>query len=181
MRTLLVCLLSLVALSGCAAGHMLERGTSPTLAASPESANLVIIRDTRLGFAIAVWNYLDEKMIGETKGGTYFVTKVKPGPHWVVASSENTLALRFDFEPGKTYYLRQDIWMGVWRARAGFTPLDPKEAKEAIESCTYWELDPGNPGEDIDAELLKQAIADYEDGIKNDPEAYKAALEYKGY
>jgi hypothetical protein len=53
----------------------------------------VIIRDYFMGNAIVFWNYLDGKLIGETKGKTYFVTNVQSGPHYVIVATENT-ALR---------------------------------------------------------------------------------------
>jgi hypothetical protein len=145
-------------------------------------ATLVIIRDTSFGFAIVFWNYLDGKLIGETKGKTYFVTRVKPGPHYVVVATENTAVAHLDFQPGKTYYLREGVLMGLWRARtSGFSPMTQQEAVEAMKSCTYMEYDPKRGGEDMDPKLYQQAIADYHTEVKQNPAGFKDMLEYKGY
>jgi Protein of unknown function (DUF2846) len=169
-------------ISGCATSHMIapERKLDPK--ARPDKATLVIIRDTSFGFAIVFWHYLDGKFIGETKGKSYFVTNVNPGPHYIMVSTENTAVAHFDFKPGKIYYLQEGVIMGMWRARtSGFWPLNPQEAAEAMKACAYWEYDPNTKGEDMDAKLYQQAIADYQMEVKQNPDGYKALLNYDGY
>jgi len=182
MRRLLILSICLILLSGCAATSMIAPDRKPDLTPQMNTATLVIVRDTFMGTAIVFWNYLDGKLIGETKGKTYFVTRVKPGPRYVVVTTENTAVAHLDFRPGKIYYLREGVLMGWWRARtSGFSPLTPQEATEAMNSCTYMELDPTKAGEDMDPKLYQQAIADYKTEIKQNPEGFKAMLEYKGY
>ena len=168
--------------SGCAASHMVTREQGPELSPHPDNATVVIIRDTFFGGAIVIWNYLDGKLIGETKGNTYFVTQVPPGPHYLVSATENTGVAHFDFKPGRIYYLRQGITMGLWRARTtGYYPMTPQEAADSIKGCTYWEYDPSLGGEDMEPGLYKKAIEEYETGIKENPEGYKEILAYEGY
>lgn len=182
MKKLLILAVCISLLSGCAATSMLAPDRKPDLAPQTDMAKLVIIRDTFLGTAIVFWNYLDGKLIGETKGKTYFVTNVKPGPHYVVVTTENTAVAHLNFEPGKIYYLREGVLMGWWRARtSGFSPLNPQEAREAMNNCTYWEYDPKLGGEDMDPKLYKQAIADYHEEVKQNPAGFKDMLQYKGY
>jgi hypothetical protein len=169
-------------LSSCATQHMVVSERHPKIITKPNMATLVIIRDAWFGSAIVFWNYLDGKMIGETKGKTYFVTYVKPGPHYVVIATENTAVAHFNFRPGKKYYLREGITVGMWRARTtGFYPMSPEEAGEAIKACTYLEYDPKTGGEDMDPKLYQQAIDEYHADVKQNPQAYKVVLEYKGY
>ena len=103
MKRLLILSICLILLSGCAATSMVAPDRKPDLAPRTDMATLVIIRDTSFGFAIVFWNYLDGKLIGETKGKTYFVTRVKPGPHYVVVATENAAVAHLNFEPGKIY------------------------------------------------------------------------------
>jgi hypothetical protein len=174
-------LLCILLLSGCATSYMIAPERKPDLKAHPDKATLVVIRDTSFGFAIVFWHYLDANFIGETKGKTYFITHVNPGPHYVSVSTENTAVAHFDFKPGKIYYLREGILMGMWRARtSGFWPLSPQEAAQAMNDCTYWEYDPNKKGEDIDVKLYQQAITDYQAELKQNPEGYKAQLNYDG-
>jgi hypothetical protein len=178
--TLAICV---VLLSGCAAsGNMVKRDMRPEFQAKNDTATLVIIRDASLGFAVIFWNYLDGKLIGESTGRTYFFTDVKPGPHYVVVATENTAVARIDFEPGRVYFLREGVIMGFWRARTnGFEALSYDQAREAMASCTYLEFDPTRGGEDMDPKLYQQAIKDYQEEVKRNPEGFKAILEYKGY
>ena len=181
MRRLILVLISIFLVSGCATTHMLKPDQAPDLAPKPDSALLVIIRDSFFGGGIVFWNYLDDKFIGETMGNTYFITQVPPGEHYVVSSTENRGVARFDFVAGKRYFLRQSVTIGLWRARTtGFSPLASDEAQKAIKGCSYLELDRSKEFPDMDAALYQQAIEEYNTGVKEKPDSYKALLEYNG-
>lgn len=182
MKKILISAICIILLSGCTATRMAAPDRKPDLAPRSDAATLVIIRDAFLGSAIVFWNYLDGKFIGETQGRTFFLTSVKPGPHYVVVTSENAAVAHLDFQVGKTYYLREGVTMGLWRARTtGFSPLSPQEAREAMNNCTYWEHDPQKSGEDMDPKLYQQTIKDYHEEVKQNPAGFKDILEYKGY
>jgi uncharacterized protein YceK len=182
MKKLVMLLSCIFLLSGCATGIMVKRDTKPEIAAKSDSATLVITRDTSFGFAVTFWNYLDGKFIGETTGKTYFVTPVKPGPHYVVVTTENTAVANIDFQSGKTYFLREGVLMGLWRARtSGFEPLTYEQAMESIRECTYQEIDTSKTAEDMDPQLYKKAIEEYHTEVKQNPAGFKDILEYKGF
>jgi hypothetical protein len=182
MKRLAILAICAVLLSGCATGYMVKRDVKPEFRAKSDTATLVIIRDAALGFGVVFWNYLDGKMIGETKGKTYFVTEVKPGPHYVVVATENAAVAHFDFQPGRVYFLREGVIMGWWRARtSGFEPLTYEQAQEAMNGCTYLEFDTAKGAEDMDPKQYRQAVDDYHAEVKQNPEGFKAILEYNGY
>lgn len=173
---LLICLMA-----GCATTHMLKPDKAPELTSHPDKATLVIIRETYFGGAIVFWHYLDGKLIGETTGKTYFVTPVAPGPHYVVIATENTGVAHFDFKPGKTYFLGEGIAMGIWRARtSGFYPMTPEDAANAMKECSYLEYDPKTGQENMDPQLYQQAVDEYHKDVKENPDAFKAMLNYDG-
>ena len=175
---LLVCM---ALLSGCATTQMIKPEQPPELMAAPDASLLVIVRDAFLGGGIVFWNYLDGKFIGETMGKTYFVTRVEPGEHYVVSSTENTGVAHLNFEAGKNYFLRQGVTIGMWRARtSGFFPMTGQEARDAVQKCTYLQMDPSKTFPDMEPPLYQKAIAEYQAGIKDNPEGYKELLEYKG-
>lgn len=182
MRRAVLLLIFIVLFPGCTTTiHMLKAEQPSTLMVKPESALLVIIRDTSYGSPYVFLNYLDGKFIGETMGNTYFVTDVPQGEHYVVSSTENFGVACFDFQPGRRYYLRQGVIFGIGRARtSGFYPLTAKEAREAMGRCTYLELDKRKAFPDMAPELYQQAIQDYQTGVKETPEAYKNLSEYRG-
>lgn len=167
--------------SGCASTHMITPDREPVITPKTEKSTLLIIRDTYFGGAIVFSNYVDGKFIGETKGNTYIMSEVEPGPHYVVAATENTATAHIDFEPNKIYFLRQGIAMGVWRARtSGFSPIPPEEALKSMKDCTYLEYDPDTNAPDMDPEHYKTAIDEYEADVKENPDGYKDMLEYEG-
>jgi hypothetical protein len=168
--------------SGCAATSMMAPERQPNLALDANKATVVIVRDAFMGNAIVFWNYIDGKFIGETKGKTYIVTQVNPGKHYLVVTTENTAVAQIDFKPGRIYYLREGIAMGIWRARtSGFSPMTPQEAKEAMNSCTYWEVDPKSSIGDMDPKLYEKAIADYHVEVQQNPEGFRDILQYQGH
>lgn len=182
MKRIAMLVICIFLISGCATGIMVKRDAKPEITAKPDSATLVITRDTSFGFAVTFWNYLDGKLIGETTGKTYLVTSVKPGPHYVVVTTENTAVANIDFQPGKIYFLREGILMGWWRARtSGFEPLTYQQAMESIRDCTYMEIDKSKTAEDMDPQLYKKAIEEYHAEVKQNPGGFKAMLEYRGY
>jgi hypothetical protein len=181
MKRILLLTVCIALLTGCATTQMLRPEQPPELAAKPDSALLVIVRDTFLGGGIVFWNYLDGKFIGETMGKSYFVTQVPPGKRYVVSATENTGVAHLDFKAGRHYFLRQGVTIGVWRARtSGFFPLTAAEAQEAIAACTYTELDSSKTFPDMEPALYRQAIEEYNTGVKENPEGYQALLQYQG-
>jgi hypothetical protein len=181
VKKLLLLLLMLSLLSGCATTSMVTLDQPPDLAPRPDQATLVIIRNTFFGGPIVFWHYLDGTFIGETQGRSYFITPVTPGPHYVAVASENNAVAHFDFKPGKTYYLGEGVTMGVWRARtSGFYPMTQEAALEAMASSSYLHYDPARGGENMDAALYQQAIEDYEQDAKENPDAYQDILLYDG-
>lgn len=182
MKKFLLLAICISLFTGCATTSMLTRDTKPEIKAKPDSATLVIIRDAWMGSPIVFWHYVDGKLIGETQGKTYFIANANPGLHYVVTATENTVVYQMDLQSGKTYYLRDGVIMGMWRARSsGFTPLTPQQAMEAIKECTFLELDPSKPHEDMDPKLYQKALEDYQAELKANPAGFKDVLEYKGY
>jgi hypothetical protein len=182
MKKTLALLTVVFIFSGCAATSMIAPARQPNLAPAADKAIVVIIRDAFMGSPIVFWNYIDGKFIGETKGKTYIITQVTPGKHYLVVATENTAVAQIDFTPGRIYYLREGIAMGIWRARtSGFSPMTPQEAKEAMSSCTYLEIDPKNSVGDMDSKLYEKAIADYHVEVKENPEGFRDILQYQGH
>ena len=181
MKKLFVMLLCLAVLSGCATTHMTKLDEAPASISKPDQATLVIIRETFFGGGVVFWTYLDGKLIGETLGKNYFVTPVKPGQHYVVIATENTSVAHFDFKAGKTYFLGQGVAMGIWRARtSGFYPMTREAAENAMKTCSYMVYDAQKGGEDMEPKLYQQAINEYLDDVKNNPDGFKDMLDYDG-
>lgn len=163
--------------------HMVMMDVKPPLVVKPDKAVLVIVRTTSFGGGVTIENYLDRKMIGQTKGKTYFITDVKPGKHYVMSHAENWAAARINFESGRIYFLDQGIYPGIWMARTGFTPLTAEEGLKQINEsgCDYGVLNTQDPGEDMSEQDFNEVKADFEKEVRENPGRHKNTLEYKGY
>jgi hypothetical protein len=174
-----------VLLMSCAAGtvHMIEQDVKPPLGIKPGKAVLAIVRTTSFGWAIVIDDYIDGKMIGQTRGKSYFITDVTPGTHYVMAHAENIAAAKIQFEAGRIYFLDQGIYPGVWKARTGLSAMTAEEALKQINEngCDYRVYNTQKPGEDLDPKDYQETKADFEKEVKEDPARHKDTLEYKGY
>jgi len=74
-----------------------------------------------------------ENNIGGLPNGSYFVYDATPGPHTFAASTESTSRRTINVVPGKTYYVRGEIEMGLWVGRPRLTIVDPAEGASAIQ------------------------------------------------
>jgi Protein of unknown function (DUF2846) len=73
-----------------------------------------------------------EKKIGGLPNGSYFVYDATPGPHRFSASTESTAERTIEVQPGKTYYVRGEVEMGLFVGRPHLTIVDPAEGASAI-------------------------------------------------
>ena len=177
---LIVFLLPVLLISCGGPKHMITMDTKPTIAPKAGNAVLVIARTTSMAFGVTIENYLDKKLIGQTKGKSYFITDIAPGQHYVMGHAENWSTAKINFEAGKIYFLNQDIRMGVWMARTGFTALAANEAAQQLNESgiEYRVYDTKNPGEDMSDKDFTDAKADYDKEVKEGE--HKDIENYKG-
>lgn len=196
MKCFIKLIVCVFVLGGCAATPMLKPAQTPNFTPNQDVAQLVVMYDTYAGEELVFQNYLDGKFIGEASGKTYFVTHVPPGKHYVVSTydnqfppgkrhsvsaTENAGVVQLDFEAGKSYFLRKEVTKVPWRAEiAGFYPITSQEARQAVNDCTYLELNPTKKVSDMSSEQYQAAIEKYQANVKDSPENYQKLIEYKG-
>jgi hypothetical protein len=157
---------------------MIAPNRQPDLSPGPDKATLVIMRDIHVCFALILHHYVDGKFIGQTKGKTYFVTKVTPGKHYVIVAAGNMAVYQIDFQPGRIYYLCEGV---AWPSNTtGLAPMKPPQIKEALRDCTYLEIDPQDRVSDMDSKVYQEVVADYHKELKRNPEGFKDILHYQG-
>ena len=105
------------------------------VAPSTGEANVYIYRDQTVGSAIKMPLLLDSVSIGDTGPHTYAFRQVQPGNHTITSKAEKDALLQFNAEPGKTYYVHQQVKMGVWAARTGLELVDEATGQQAVKSC----------------------------------------------
>lgn len=156
-RTLLVILV--VAMAGAclpaAAGDYLEKVDEPKFGQPTEKEALVyFVRTTSFGFAIKFWAFAEQTFLGVTQGKSYTFALVPEGKHLFWSKAENIATLEMEVLGGKTYYLRQEVRMGGFRARTRLSIMDEADAKEAFKKCKY--VMPTDEGRQKAQELAKE-------------------------
>lgn len=124
--------------SGCASvpmASMDEDAKAKTFAVREGKANIYVYRNESFGGAIPLTVALDGKVAGQTGPKTYFLFEVDPGTHEVSSIAENTSTLKLDAAPGKSYYVWQEVKMGVWMARSQLQQVDEATGKQAVAEC----------------------------------------------
>ncbi|MFP5506446.1 MAG: DUF2846 domain-containing protein [Gammaproteobacteria bacterium] len=131
-------LLFATVVSGCASVPMAsldEDAKAKTFAVREGKANIYVYRNESFGGAIPLTVALNGKVAGQTGPQTYFLFEVDPGAHEVSSIAENTSALKLDAAAGKSYYVWQEVKMGVWMARSQLQQVDEATGKKGVAEC----------------------------------------------
>ena len=78
---------------------------------------------------------MDGKEMGETRANTYFRWVIEPGRHVITSEADNEAGLVLDAEPGRIYYVWQDIQFGFFQPRTELQLVDQQTAEIALRSC----------------------------------------------
>lgn len=103
----------------------------------PDSNKAIVylIRPSVLGFAIRMDISCDSQYIGTTGAEKYIYTILDSGKHVFLSRSENKAWLDLVLEPGKIYYIEQQVKMGWIYARTKLKLLDEEEGKKILAKC----------------------------------------------
>lgn len=133
------CMLAAGALVGCASVPMAspeaDAQAKSFVAPSDGHANIYVYRSESMGGAVKMPLLLDNVSMGDTGPHTYAVRKVTPGKHTVVSKTEKDVSLDISAQPGKNYYVWQEVKMGVWAARSALHLVDEQTGQEAVRKC----------------------------------------------
>ena len=191
MKKITLILLCLILLSGCASSivHMAEMETPPVLDIPSDNATLVLIGETfTIGTMPGYKTYLDQKVIGAVRSGSYFLTSVEPGKHYVITEKNGyTCVTPFNFEPGKAYFIGQSTVpffnkaiLGMDYRPSGLYPISLEDANKVMKRYSFMEYEPDPKQKDMDPQFYQQAISEYLKYAKENPDAYKEILGYEG-
>ena len=112
-----------------------QRQAAPSSPDRPKAGKGLVFfyREKKLeGWGVS-YNIRDgENKIGGLPNGSYFVYDATPGPHRFAASTESTAVRTIQVQPGKTYYVRGEVEMGLFVGRPHLTIVDPTEGASAI-------------------------------------------------
>lgn len=95
-------------------------------------ANLYIYRNENFGRAIPMTVSVNGKVLGQTAAQTYFWLQLNPGQYNLESHTENVSTLNLSAEPGKDYFVWQEVKMGLWAARSLLQQVDDKTGREGV-------------------------------------------------
>ena len=128
----------LALLQGCASVPMAslnEDSSAKEFKVDPVKSSIYVYRHENFGGAISMTVSLDGRVAGQSASKTYFLWEVEPGEHEVGSIAENNVTLKLKTEPGKAYYVWQEVKMGFWMARSALHEVDEETARKAIAEC----------------------------------------------
>lgn len=101
--------------------------------APPEGlSRLYIYRNELLGTLAGLDLTVDGRPAGTTKGKTYVIADVPPGPHVVVSEGENTSSLNVSTQAGQSVFIWQEVKMGAFRARSQLALVTPEQGRAGV-------------------------------------------------
>lgn len=103
--------------------------------APPERALIYLYRNEIFGAAIPMSVSFDGQMAGQTGPKTFFLWEVGPGPHQLSSHAENVSTVNIDAAPGKTYYVWQEVKMGLFMARSQLQQVDEATGRAGVMEC----------------------------------------------
>lgn len=134
----LIPILLLLLLSGCATVPMDTEENdlaAKGFTVKDDKSNIYLYRHESFGGAVLMTVTLDDKVAGQTGPKTYFLWEVEPGAHKVGSVAENTSTVDLNTEAGKSYYIWQEVKMGMWMARTLLHQVDEETGREAVNEC----------------------------------------------
>ena len=95
-------------------------------------ANVYIYRNENFGRAIPMTVSVNGKVLGQTAAQTYFWLQLNPGQYNLESHTENVSMLNLSAEPGKDYFVWQEVKMGLWAARSLLQQVDDKTGRDGV-------------------------------------------------
>jgi len=129
-------LLALAALTaGCASVKMADDSQdaqAKTFQVTPGKANIYVYRNESMGAGVKMPVTLNGKPVGETVAKSYLMLAVPAGQQTLVSSAENDSELKLTAEPGKNYFVWQEVKMGFIKARNNLQVVDDKTGRAGV-------------------------------------------------
>jgi hypothetical protein len=102
----------------------------------PEGKALVyVVRPAGVGMLVAMKVTCDGNYLGTTGGHRFLYAVLDSGAHVFASHAENKSELPIVLAAGKTYYLEQQVKMGLLMARNKLVRLDDVKGREKLLKC----------------------------------------------
>ena len=105
------------------------------LAPPPNAALVYVYRNESFGAAVRMNVFLDGAYAGNTAAKTYLIWQVAPGHHRIASQAENDTVLDLVADPGRTYFVWQEVRMGVLSARSSLHLVPDNDGRAGVREC----------------------------------------------
>ena len=127
---------AVAALAGCASvpmGSLEDDTKAKAFVPPPDKAALYIYRNETFGAAVPMNLSINGRNIGQSASKTYFQFNLAPGRYSVESTAENVAELKLQMEPGKNYFVWQEVKMGMWMARSQLHQVDEATGRAGVQ------------------------------------------------
>ncbi|MBM4271050.1 MAG: DUF2846 domain-containing protein [Deltaproteobacteria bacterium] len=128
----------LIIVSGCATipvASSEDDALAKRFVADPDRSLIYLFRNEYFGAAIPMQVSIDGQVAGRTVAYSFFKWDVPPGEHVIKSFAENESSLSLVTKPGKVYFVRQEVKMGVWLPRSQLYEVNEQQGMAAINEC----------------------------------------------
>lgn len=136
---MMLSLVAMLVLSGCASVPMASKSDdakAKLFSPSADKAVVYIYRSESLGAAIKMPLLIDGQAVGDTASKTYLRRELAPGTHVIVSKTEVDSSVSIDMQAGQTYYVWQEVKMGMFAARSALHVVDETKGRTEVQRCT---------------------------------------------
>jgi hypothetical protein len=132
-RALVVAAVLLV--SGCASVPMADSSADTAAKAFTAPAGrsrIYVYRNETLGAALTMDVFVNGRRLGQTGARTYLVADVPPGAHKILGKAENESMVELSTVAGRTYFVWQEVKMGLMSGRNLLQVVDEKTGRAGV-------------------------------------------------
>jgi uncharacterized protein DUF2846 len=101
-----------------------------------DRAHVYLYRNESFGAAVKMPVMLNGQWVGDTAAKTFLLLPVAPGAHTLLSKTENDATLSLATQGGKSYFVWQEVKMGLLSARSALHLVEEKEGREGVLECS---------------------------------------------
>jgi hypothetical protein len=109
---------------------------------APGNASLYVYRNEAFGGVARMSLLLNGQHVGDTGPRSFVWLGLSPGKHQLVSKAENDSTLELEAKPGETYFVWQEVKMGLMSPRSKLQLVDEATGKAGVASCDLVESVP---------------------------------------
>jgi len=135
MRSLFIVIGLMLVLSGCASVPLSSRDfdeAGKSFKAAADKSNVYLFRNENFGAAALLTVTLNGKVMGQTAAKTYYLWELPPGEHEITSVGENVSSIKLKTAPGRSYYVWQEVKMGLFLPRSLLQEVDEETGQKGV-------------------------------------------------